>query len=70
MPQHEEFDVLVEDVRLISRICPSICWKIRYNGRSVTAAIVPNLWRPPITAGQQRVLRSGTQHAPAVKTDD
>jgi len=44
-----------EAARPVSRASPSTCWKIRYNSRSVTAAIMPDRWRAPINAGQQRV---------------
>ena len=33
---------------------PSTCRKIRYSSRSDIAAIMPDRWRPPITAGQRR----------------
>ena len=39
--QHEELDVLVEDVRLSSKSSPSRCWKIRYSRCSDTAEIMP-----------------------------
>src|SRR4051812_15138678 len=42
---------------------PSTCWKTRYSSRSDMAAIMPNRWRPSITAGQQRAPRSGTPQA-------
>ena len=36
---------MAEDVRPISRISPSTCWKIRYDSRSDTLAIVPAVGR-------------------------
>jgi hypothetical protein len=59
---------LVEDVRPVSMSSPSTCWKTRYSSRSDMAAIMPNRWRPSITAGQQRAPRSGTPHDPAGTT--
>jgi len=42
----------------------STCRRSRYNSRSDTAVIMPDRRRPPITAAQQRVRRSGTPQAP------
>ena len=54
---------LVEDVRRISRTSPSTCLKIRYSNRIDTVTIMLGLEGAPITAGQQRVPRSGTPQA-------
>ncbi len=54
---------MVQDVRPSSRTSPSTCPKIRYSSRSDTVAIMPDHWRPPITAAQRPVRRSGTPHA-------
>jgi hypothetical protein len=53
MPQDEELDILVEDVRPIRRTSPSIRTKISHSRRSDTASIMPNRRRLPITAGQR-----------------
>jgi hypothetical protein len=55
---------LVEDVRPISRISPSTCWKSRYNTRSDTSAIMPGCLTSLITAGQGPCPTSGTPQAP------
>ena len=49
---------LVEDVRPSSRTSPSTCWKIRYNSRSDTAAIIPTSENPrsPLVSGVCHVL--------------
>jgi len=56
---------LVEAVRPSSKTSPRTCWKIRYSSRSDTAAIMPgHRRRPPITAAQPHVPRSGTPQGP------
>jgi hypothetical protein len=58
---------LVEDGRPSSKTSLSTCRKSRYSSRSDTAAIMPDRRRPPITAGQQRVPRSGARLPPPAK---
>jgi hypothetical protein len=43
---------LAEDVRPISRMSPSTCWKIRYKRRSDTSAIMHGALTSLVTAGQ------------------
>jgi hypothetical protein len=41
MPQHQQLDVLGGRRSSRSKISLTTCWKIRYNSRSDTAAIMP-----------------------------
>jgi hypothetical protein len=45
MPARQQFDVLVEDVRPISRTSPSTCWTIRYSNVRHEAL----LWRMEVS---------------------